>query len=127
MKQFNLEEYLANPSRKVVTRSGNPVRILCTDAKVENFPIVAIIEIDENNEFVDIFQQNGESKLNTQSDRDLFFAPKIGEGWVNVYKMPDTYGLEASIIFGTKDEAEFYGVDNPNYIATTKINWEEDL
>lgn len=127
MKQFNLQEYLANPSRKVVTRDRKSARIVCTDAKVENFPIVAIIEIDENNEFVDIFQQNGESKLNTQSNRDLFFAPKIGEGWVNVYKMPDTYGLEASIIFGTKEEAEFYSVDNPNYVTTTKITWEEEL
>lgn len=127
MKQFNLEEYTDNPSQKVVTRIGKPVRIICTDSKVENFPIVAIIEIDENNEIVDIFKQNGESKLNTQSERDLFFAPKIGEGCVNVYKMPDRVGLESSIIFGTKEEAEFYGVDNPNYVATTKIEWEEDL
>ena len=33
MKTFNLEEYKKNPSRKVITRDGRPVRILCTDAK----------------------------------------------------------------------------------------------
>lgn len=33
MKQkFDLEEYLADPSRKVVTRDGKQVRIICTDA-----------------------------------------------------------------------------------------------
>ena len=31
MKQFSLEEYLANPSKKVVTRDGRNVRIICTD------------------------------------------------------------------------------------------------
>ena len=34
MTQFNLEEYIKNPSRKVVTREGRNVnRILCTDMK----------------------------------------------------------------------------------------------
>lgn len=33
MEKFNLEKYLAKPLRKVVTRSGNSVRILCTDRK----------------------------------------------------------------------------------------------
>ena len=33
MKQFSLEKWLENPSRKVVTRRGNPVRIICTDRK----------------------------------------------------------------------------------------------
>ena len=31
MKQFSIEEYLKNPDRKVVTRNGLPVRIICTD------------------------------------------------------------------------------------------------
>ena len=33
MKEFNLTEYLKNPSQRVVTRENMPVRILCTDAK----------------------------------------------------------------------------------------------
>ena len=41
MKQFNLDEYLKNPTKKVITRDGNSVRILCTDAK-GNFPIIEI-------------------------------------------------------------------------------------
>ena len=34
MKQFNLKEYLENPKEEVVTREGNPVRIICTDKKM---------------------------------------------------------------------------------------------
>ena len=33
MKQFNLEEYLKDPSREIITRDGRPVRIICTNAK----------------------------------------------------------------------------------------------
>ena len=31
MKQFNLEEYKKNPNRRVITRDGKSVRIVCTD------------------------------------------------------------------------------------------------
>ena len=34
MKPFNLKTYLKNPLRKVITRDGYPVRIICTDANV---------------------------------------------------------------------------------------------
>ena len=40
MEQFSLEKYLASPSRKVVTRDGSPVRILCTDKKSYNEPVI---------------------------------------------------------------------------------------
>lgn len=33
MKQFSLEEYIKNPSRKIVTRDGKEARIVCTDKK----------------------------------------------------------------------------------------------
>ena len=54
MKQFNLEEYLANPSRKVITRDGRNVRIICTDAKGKHvYSVIALItEVEgEDNEY----------------------------------------------------------------------------
>ena len=45
MKQFNLDEYLQNPSRPVVTRDGRPVRIICTDANREETPVVALVKV----------------------------------------------------------------------------------
>ena len=44
MKPFNLDEYLKNPSRKVTTRDGRNVRIVCTDKRGRNRPIVALID-----------------------------------------------------------------------------------
>ena len=56
MEQFNLEKYLKNPYRKVVTRGGRAVRIVCTDRKFEflnvQYPVMALIKgfDDDNNE-----------------------------------------------------------------------------
>ena len=44
MKPFNLEEYLKNPDKKVVTRDGRNVRIICTDRRDSVYPIVVLIE-----------------------------------------------------------------------------------
>lgn len=46
MEQFNLEEYLKNPKRKVVTRYGHDVKILrVDDSQVVNFPVVTLCNI----------------------------------------------------------------------------------
>jgi len=31
MKQFNLAEYLENPNKKIITKDGKSVRILCAN------------------------------------------------------------------------------------------------
>ena len=48
MKEFNLEEYLKNPSRQVVTRNGREVRIICTDYKSRK-PIIGLVKKNEEN------------------------------------------------------------------------------
>lgn len=74
MKQFNLNEYLKNPSRKIVTRDGHAVRILCTN-KLGEFPIVALIR-DGGNEIVDIFTKDGDPSGYTHCSNNLFFVPE---------------------------------------------------
>ena len=46
MKQFNLDEYLKDTSKKVVTREGSPVKIHCTNFASDN-PVIATIGDDE--------------------------------------------------------------------------------
>ena len=77
MKQFSLNEYLANPSRKVVTRNGNPVRIICTDAN-RFFQIVALIE-ENGQESIFCYLSDGVYIEGKQDSRDLFFAPEQKE------------------------------------------------
>lgn len=46
MKPFDLNEYLSNPSREIITDGGHPIRIICTDAKNCKYPIIGLVEID---------------------------------------------------------------------------------
>lgn len=77
MKQFNLDTWLQDKSRKVVTRDGRPVRILCTDAKAKDgCCIIAAIETNGEEEGYQFFK-NGKaysSKSSIEDCADLFFA-----------------------------------------------------
>ena len=121
MKPFNLEEYLANPSKKIVTRCGLAVtRFLCTDRK-HTKPIVACIE-DGCTEVVCFYAKDGKVTSNMSTDFDLFFAPEKHEGWVNVYKSESDWSLGASI-WQTEEEAKKW-VGAADYATTIKIEWE---
>ena len=123
MKEFNLEEYLKNPSQKIVTRDGRDVRIICTDMK-SIYKIVGLVyDKKADTESLLIYKENGKYYFE-KSTNDLFFAPIKREGWVNIYKDPDGYPPRTGNIYETKEEATIKK-DNTNYVTTTKIEWEE--
>ena len=122
MEQFSLEKYLANPSRKVVTRDGRRVRIICTDMKSTTYPVVALIENGSGYEQLITFSKNGEYAVNESSRSDLFFAPEKHEGWVNVYEEGTNRYLDGCICV-TKEEAK--RIRGYGYVTTIKIEWEE--
>lgn len=123
MKPFNLKEYLDNPSRKVVTRDGRPVRIICTDANCDN-PIVALVTAFDNSEVIYSYTKDGLISSCGECNLDLSLAPKKKECFVNIFKETDDIFCSGNI-YDTKEEAEFYRGDNPKYVATTKITWDE--
>ena len=118
MKQFNLEEYLKNPSRKVVTRRGKNARIICTDAN-HVYSVVALIAEDKS-ERVETYLKDGIYSEGRQSYDDLFFAPEKHEGWVNVYRDLESGELHCGYVYDSEEEAKKQGG-----IATVKIEWEE--
>lgn len=79
MQQFSLEKWLENPSRKVVTRRGNPVRIICTDRKhgEDDLPIV-FLEESNGGEFLLTCRNDGRCD-NYDTQYDLFFADEKEE------------------------------------------------
>ena len=119
MKQFNLEEYLKNPSRKVVTREGQSVKIHCTNYIGEH-PIIAQVE---GYDYSASFCKDGRFIIGEESPRDLFFAPNKKEGWVSLYKN-DIGHIYTGSVFDSKEEAEEY-LSRKDYLATVKIEWEE--
>lgn len=125
MKQFNLQEYLKNPSRKIVTRDWRTVRIICTDFQSDK-PIIGLVkDKEENKERAYNFSEDGKQYLTEDvvgSNLDLFFVPIKKEGWVNIYQ---DNKFKWNSIFDTKEEAEEIGKSLDNYITTIKIEWEQ--
>ena len=125
MKRFNLEEYLANPSKKTITRDGRNVRIICTDREGD-CPIVALVE--KHDQTIDIvegiftYPKSGIFMNSVPSDVDLFFASEKHEGWINLYKSGIGWSLGASI-WQTEEEAKKW-VGAADYATTIKIEWE---
>lgn len=124
MKQFNLKEYLANPNRKVVTRVGEPVRILCTDLDDDDYPVAAATR----NRHVDRYTADGLFRADKETKYDLFFASEKREGWAIIFKQPLTGSFELSPeIYATKEAAVRTWEANPGIeCSIVKIEWEED-
>ena len=131
MKQFNLDEYLANPSKKVVTRDGRSARIVCTDRVLGAYRVLALVMEGSGIENSYSYKTNGQYYENSISGIDLFFAPEKHEGWVNIYKAAvprNTLGCMmtryvGSSIWPTEEEAKTAA--DANDIVTIKIEWEE--
>lgn len=127
MKEFSLEEYLENPERKIVTREGRSVRILCVDKIGGNFPIIALIQQHtRNNEVIGTFTKDGKwSATIAEQPNDLFFAPEKHEGWINIYADINDDSHPGNHIFESKEEAEEEGKKGSGYVTTIKIEWEK--
>lgn len=122
MKEFDLQEYLKNPERKIVTYDGSDVRVICTNRLDKDYPVVALVR-KKNVETIESYTKDGKYINNKIYNHDLFFAPEKKEGWINVYRGNggcNTYVCNR--IFATKEEAQR---EKRDIIATIKIEWEE--
>ena len=123
MKEFSLAEYLENPERKVVTRDGRKVRIICTDRKgLDVKPIVALITLPNCDEIVKCFWDNGIETAGSEDKNDLFFFPAKYERWINVYGNSVYY--PGTQMYNTEQEAKVMRGTGA-YVATVKVEWEE--
>lgn len=128
-KQFNLEEYLKNPHRKIVTKDGKSARIICTDRNGLNIkPIAALITIPDGYEIIETYWENGVATRGYEDNPyNLFFATEKKSGWLNVYT-DDEYERGCHFsggIFNTKEEALEHISSRYTYADTVKIEWEE--
>lgn len=126
MKEFNLEEYLKNPERKVETRDGRKARIVCTDrAGLNTKPIVALITLPNGDEVIKTFWNNGFETTAIEGENDLFFAPEKHEGWIIINKWPDGERDTNGIIYNTELDVPNMSPVGGKRVAKIKIEWEE--
>ena len=126
MKEFNLE--LAKAGHPLQTRDGRAVRILCYDrkSKKNNYPIVALVEIQEGEEDTYWYTIDGYYHKNKREDKlDLFMASPKKEGWINIYK--SFAGTRyCGNIYSSEEEAINHVDDyGDTHLNTNKIEWEE--
>lgn len=119
MEQFSLEKYLENPSRKVVTRDGQSVKIRCTNFDSNSGHLI-VAEI-EGSGYSTTFFKDGKFFKSEETPLDLFFAPERHEGWVNIYQ--NALGNLRGNIYDSEEEAKDSAYTDT--IATVKIEWEE--
>ena len=99
MEQFSLEKYLENPSRKVVTRDGRPVRIL--DYNLKGNKMICIAVDDETQESITTVDEDGHCLRDKtgwhESNFDLFFADEKEESQsiLTMSKIAEQKALEA--------------------------------
>ena len=124
MKEFNLEEYLKQPSLNVVTRDARAVRIICTDAKGDE-PIIALV-YNNNREEENVYTYNRDGSFygDNYDCLDLFFASTKKEGWVNLFKDEELTFINGDVYENEKDAKEAAQGES-DFIATIKIEWEE--
>lgn len=120
LKEFDLEA--AKAGKPVCTRDGRKARIICFDLNNKNFPIVAIINCDtEENAYqydIDGVCDEHDNNLN------LMMLHQKKEGWINIYTYYD--GAETGIsIYKTKEIAKKEVDNDSSYLDTIKIEWEE--
>ena len=122
MKQFNLNEYLKDPSKKVITRDGRAVKIHCTNFNSVQ-PIIAEIE---GHNFSQSFTRDGKYCIDDRNlPYDLFFASEKKEGWLNIYRSESGFYLRGNP-YKSKEEADEVAKANyKNFCTTVKIEWEE--
>nr|DAE73984.1 MAG TPA: hypothetical protein [Caudoviricetes sp.] len=76
-KQFNLSEFVSNEETPVVTRSGLVARIVVTDLKRKETPLLALVTEDNGLESVIYVDADGIDKSHdNHSGYDLFFKAK---------------------------------------------------
>lgn len=120
LRPFDLEA--AKAGKPVCTRDGRRARIICWDKK-GNYPIVALIQDNENSEHIEYYTENGIfSNGGNEKNRDLMMLPQKKEGWVNVYNSLGVITFSHNP-FDTKEEA--MKDKGKYYVDTVKIEWEE--
>ena len=126
MKPFSIGEYLKNPNRELITRGGRKVRIICTDRKDADYPIVVLVSNkSETGEDTLYYTEEGKFYTTGTSVFDLFFAPEKKIGWTNLYKDESNHYLTGGPIYNNEADAVTYGSGFSNYIKTIKLEWEE--
>lgn len=128
MKEFDYNA--ARAGAPVCTRCGRPARIICWDANAkwddDKFPIVALIDDDEDGEVAQTYTTDGRMYPNITHDDDLVMATTKREGWIILYNFKDDKRTSGSV-YKTARDADMAAKEivSGKDCWLVKIEWEE--
>lgn len=112
MKPFDLEA--AKAGKPVCTRDGRKARIICFDLNNKNFPIVAIINCDSEE---NVYQYDIDGICDEHDNNlNLMMFPEKKEGWIIIHK---------EAIYDKETAEKIARETTANVIRIQKIEWEE--
>lgn len=121
-KPFDLEA--AKAGAPVCTRNGRPARIICTDFRDKDYPIVALIAHSYGSESITLHTLDGHFYTDgREAYGDLVMPVNMRMGWVNIYKRGDD--RYAGDVYSSKKEAEAAITEKDQHVATICVEWEE--
>lgn len=122
MKELDLN--LVNQGHKIQTRDGRPARIICTNAKNSDFPVVVLITCENGEEVAETCTKDGHININMKSERDIFMVSTVHKYWINLYRNSNGC-LYAGDLFDSKEKALKIGQRDNKWVAVKKIKLEE--
>lgn len=114
LKPFDLKA--AKAGKPVCTRDGRRVRIICFDKKEKDFPIVALIEGLDEQEYIGSRAKDGRIAIGRESIDDLMMLPEKKEGWAVIRR---------SDIYKTEEQAKEVLLNSKVGVMIRKIEWRE--
>lgn len=127
MRPFDLKIYTSNPNLEIITREGNPAKIIYTNRKGYNVkPVIALITIPNGTEVIKTYWENGiETQGYMDNPNDLFFKPVKRIGWINVYNTSNSSYNVSTNIYSDKESAEKWAIKCDSYIGAIQIEFED--
>lgn len=128
LKPFDIKK--AKEGYPVCTRDGRKARIICFDFRIsDEICMIAAIECGKT-ETIFYYDLDGKCRGDGNNKYDLITLLEKKEGWVNVYRDCDGANItKDDNIYSSREaaiaSAQF--INGNHYVATTKINWEEQL
>lgn len=128
MKPFNIEE--AKQGKPVCTRGGNPARIICFDANNSHYPIIALVNLNNQEEDPIAYTKEGKYTISeTKHNKDLVMVSEKKQGWINFYRRAGRI-MTGTYVYETEEMAKsntrgVTGERDPDYIDTIRVEWEE--
>lgn len=117
IRNFDLNEYLANPDLHVVTRCGIPVRIVCTDVKLYRQPVLGLLyDINTGSEMTQSYMADGRVFKDYTDRYDLLFDDEHKKYHVCLFRDVNNHDIVYTRIAVTADILEEYKAD-PNFVG----------